>query len=133
MQAILVDGIRADYRLTKMSRGGIPRHRNYTELTSDSTSVVNDGGGSASNIAPDTAEHPAHQRHPHSPANDDPTTSYTDPALVAVVWDALSRANRQPLSPDADRFVLESVSRRMWLGRWASAGWWRSATEMLAT
>ena len=62
------------------------------ELTPDSTSVVSDDSRPrAQDRAPTQRRQPTHQRHSHRPRM---TTrrGVTDPALVAVVWDVLSRA-----------------------------------------
>lgn len=62
------------------------------ELTSDSTSVVSDDSRSrAQDRAPAQRRQPTHQRHSHRPRMTTPR-GVTDPALVAVVWDVLSRA-----------------------------------------
>jgi len=62
------------------------------ELTPDSTSVVSDDSRPrAQDRAPTQRRQPTHQRHSHRPRM---TTrrGVADPALVAVVWDVLSRA-----------------------------------------
>ena len=62
------------------------------ELTPDSTSVVSDDSRPrAQDRASTQRRQPTHQRHSHRPRM---TTrrGVTDPALVAVVWDVLSRA-----------------------------------------
>ena len=62
------------------------------ELTSDSTSVVSDDSRPrAQDRAPTQRRQPTHQRHSHRPRMTTPR-GVTDPALVAVVWDMLSRA-----------------------------------------
>ena len=69
-----------------------PRHGIAHELTSDSTSVVSDDSRSrAQGRAPAQRRQPTHQRHSHRPRMTTPR-GVTDPALVAVVWDVLSRA-----------------------------------------
>jgi len=62
------------------------------ELTSDSTSVVSDDSRPrAQDRAPTQRRQPTHQRHSHRPRMTTPR-GVADPALVAVVWDVLSRA-----------------------------------------